>query len=87
MSEGSNNNVFNQLETRIGCNVMVAFVVDKDGGWKAKTHVKDHNHELAKEYKKHLLRSVRLISKVQGNILESFVNSEIFLTSAVSFLS
>lgn len=73
MSKESNNTTFNQLETRIGCNVMVAFAIDIDGGWKVKTHVKNHNHKLAKEFEKHLLIGlitvVSFLSKESGCIV------------------
>ncbi|KAL3516130.1 hypothetical protein ACH5RR_023032 [Cinchona calisaya] len=77
---------FNKLETRTECVAMANFKVDKEGHWKLSNFVKYHNHELAKDYEKHLLRSARNVTKDKGKTLVSMIDSGIAVVDAYSYL-
>jgi hypothetical protein len=78
---------YERLETRTVCKALVQFDVNSDGKWKVSKLQNDHNHEMAKAYEMHLLRSARRVKAAQGDTLESLVSSGIKTCQAFSYLS
>jgi hypothetical protein len=71
-----------KLETRTSCKALVQFEVGPNKKWKVIKLVNDHNHEMARSYEMHLLRSARRATQAQGDTLESLVSSGIKTSQA-----
>ena len=66
---------------------MVCFTCEKDRIFVVKHFDKEHYHEMVMHYEKHLLRSIRSVSKSNGSVLESMVNSRIPITNAYDYMA
>uniref|UniRef100_A0A7N0UYE5 SWIM-type domain-containing protein n=1 Tax=Kalanchoe fedtschenkoi TaxID=63787 RepID=A0A7N0UYE5_KALFE len=78
---------YHKPETRTGCEAMVQFNIDGNGNWKVKFLSEEHNHQLARHWERHILRSARNVSKDKGEVIEQMVNSGIRPIDAYSFMS
>ncbi|XP_028065625.1 protein FAR1-RELATED SEQUENCE 5-like [Camellia sinensis] len=75
----------NRLETRIGCKAFIRLIVE-DGIWRVTAFNPEHNHELALQSERHLLRSARHISKPKAGVINSMINAGISTKNAYSYL-
>ncbi|XP_028092442.1 protein FAR1-RELATED SEQUENCE 5-like [Camellia sinensis] len=75
----------NRLETRTGCKAFVRLTVE-DGIWRVTAFNPEHNHELALQSERHLLRSARHISKPKAGVINSMINAGISTKNAYSYL-
>ncbi|XP_020596366.1 protein FAR1-RELATED SEQUENCE 5-like, partial [Phalaenopsis equestris] len=85
-----NNNVsvkYRRGDTRTGCPAMIRYVVDVEGNWSVKKFIETHNHPLAADGDKHLLRSSRKMGDVSAQVLRSMTKSGIRTSDAFSFLA
>ena len=64
------------LETRTGCKEFAHFTIE-NGVWRVSAFNPKHNHELALQLERHLLRSGRCISKPKANVINTMVNAGI----------
>ena len=48
-----NEKTFMKRDTRIGCEAMIAFVLNEDGIWTVAKFIKEHNHEFAALVERH----------------------------------
>ncbi|KAK8958052.1 hypothetical protein KSP39_PZI000522 [Platanthera zijinensis] len=78
---------YRKLDTRTGCLACIYFNADKEGkNWEVTKFVEEHNHPLASENDKHLLRSQRSISNAQASLLKNMTGVGIRTTDAYNFL-
>ncbi|XP_019455165.1 PREDICTED: protein FAR1-RELATED SEQUENCE 5-like [Lupinus angustifolius] len=77
---------YERADSRTGCQAMVQFNVSKEGQWKIKKLVLDHNHEFAQPHQRHLLRSMRNISATKGYVIKSLINVGMSVTNAWSYI-
>lgn len=90
--EGFKNNeyggevAYERADSRTNCKAMVRFNVSKEGVWKVTKFVLDHNHQLVPPEQRHLLRSMRNMSNVKGDLIKSMVNSGIRVTNIWNYL-
>ncbi|KAK4592468.1 hypothetical protein RGQ29_016852 [Quercus rubra] len=75
-----------RLETRIGCKAFVRFTVE-NGVSRVSAFNPEHNHELALQSERHLLRSGRRISKPKADVIDTMVNAGISTKNAYSYLT
>ncbi|KAK8935717.1 Protein FAR1-RELATED SEQUENCE 7 [Platanthera zijinensis] len=78
---------YRKLDARTGCLACIYFNADKEGkNWEVTKFVEEHNHPLASENDKHLLRSQRSISNAQASLLKNMTGVGIRTTDAYNFL-
>jgi hypothetical protein len=65
---------------------MVKFNVSKEGLYKITKLVLNHNHEFVPPEQRHMLRSMRNLSNVKGDVIKSMVNSGMKVTNIWSYL-
>ena len=75
-----------RLETRTGCKAFIRFTVE-NGVWRVSAFNPEHNHELALQSERHLLRSGRRISKPKADVIDTMVNAGISTKNAYSYLT
>ncbi|XP_028060781.1 protein FAR1-RELATED SEQUENCE 5-like [Camellia sinensis] len=75
----------NRLETRTGCKAFIRLIVE-DGIWRVTAFNPEHNHELALQSERHLLRSACHISKLKAGVIDSMVNAGISTKNAYPYL-
>ncbi|XP_028076470.1 uncharacterized protein LOC114278595 [Camellia sinensis] len=63
-----------RLETRTGCKAFIRLIVE-DGIWRVTAFNPEHNHKLALQSERHLLRSACHISKLKAGVIDSIVNA------------
>ncbi|KAK8933789.1 putative protein FAR1-RELATED SEQUENCE 10 [Platanthera zijinensis] len=79
---------YRKLDTRTDCLACIYFNADKEGkNWEVTKFVEEHNHSLASENDRHLLRSHRSISTVQASLLKNMTGVGIRTTDAYNFLA
>ncbi|XP_020573853.1 protein FAR1-RELATED SEQUENCE 5-like [Phalaenopsis equestris] len=78
---------FKRADTRTGCPAMIRYFVDLDGNWSVKKFVESHNHPLAEDGDKHLLRSSRKMCDINADILRTMTKSGIRTSDAFRFLA
>lgn len=77
---------YQRAESRTNCQAMVRFNVTKEGVWKVTKLVLDHNHDFVPLEQRHLLRSMRNVSIVKGDLIKSMVNAGVRVTNTWSYL-
>jgi hypothetical protein len=85
--ESEGQSCYEKLDTRTACKALVQFEVDSNGKWRAIKLVNDHNHEMARSYEMHLLRSARRVTQAQEDTLESLVSSGIKASQVFYYMS
>ena len=75
-----------RLKTRTGYKTFVHFTVE-NGVWRVSAFNPEHNHELALQSERHLLRSGRRISKPKANVIDTMVNAGISTKNSYSYLT
>jgi hypothetical protein len=74
-------------DSRTNCNAMVKFNVSKEGLYRITKLVLNHNHEFVPPpEQRHMLRSMRNLSNVKGDVIKSMVNSGMKVTNIWSYL-
>uniref|UniRef100_A0A7N2KUU4 FAR1 domain-containing protein n=1 Tax=Quercus lobata TaxID=97700 RepID=A0A7N2KUU4_QUELO len=63
-----------RVETRTGCKAFVRFTVE-NVVWRVSAFNLEHNHELALQSERHLLRSGCRISKLKADVIDTMVNA------------
>ena len=75
-----------RLETRIGCKAFVRFIVE-NGVRRVSAFNLKHNHELALQSERNLLRSGCRISRPKIDVIDTMVNTGISTKNAYSYLT
>ena len=68
-----------RLLTRIGCKAFVRFIVE-NSVWRVSAFNSEHNHELALQSERHLLRSGGRISRPKGRAISQMAQALSFIT-------
>ncbi|KAK8951417.1 Protein FAR1-RELATED SEQUENCE 8 [Platanthera zijinensis] len=79
---------YRKLDSRTGCLACCHFRTDTNGqNWTVSKFVEEHNHPLALDKEKHLLRSNRKVSDLQGDLIRNMTGAGIKTVHAYNFLS
>ncbi|XP_074302036.1 protein FAR1-RELATED SEQUENCE 5-like [Silene latifolia] len=76
----------NRLKVRTGCKAFVR-IKENEGVWILTNYYDEHNHEMADDSEKHLLRSGRNISKANEKVISSMVAAGFGATQTFAYLA